>query len=118
VGGKKQTRVGLWEKINLQKKLRSGLRKGKEKRVNLGWHKDRKENPISAPSIHVGALVGAGSLWPCSTIDSPHQHFFSKHLKRKTKRKTVYIKKQGWQPIHTRSTRQIKAQKHKPVKNI
>jgi hypothetical protein len=32
--------------------------------VNLGWHRDRKENPISAPSIHVGALVGAGSLWP------------------------------------------------------
>jgi len=30
----------------------------------LGWHRDRKENPISAPSIHVGALVGAGSLWP------------------------------------------------------
>jgi len=27
--------------------------------VNLGWHRDRKENPISAPSIHVGALVGA-----------------------------------------------------------
>jgi hypothetical protein len=25
---------------------------------------DREENPISAPSIHVGALVGAGSLWP------------------------------------------------------
>jgi len=25
---------------------------------------DRKENPVSAPSIHVGALVGAGSLWP------------------------------------------------------
>jgi hypothetical protein len=32
--------------------------------VNLGWHRDRKENPISAPSIPVGALVGAGSLWP------------------------------------------------------
>jgi hypothetical protein len=31
--------------------------------VNLGWHRDRKENPISAPSIHVGALVGAASLW-------------------------------------------------------
>ncbi len=30
----------------------------------------------------------------------------------------MYIKKQGWQPIHTRSTRQIKAQKHKPLKNI
>jgi len=32
--------------------------------VNLGWHRDRKENPMSAPSIHVGALVGAASLWP------------------------------------------------------
>jgi hypothetical protein len=31
--------------------------------VKLGWHRDRKENPISAPSIHVGALVGAASLW-------------------------------------------------------
>ncbi len=34
------------------------------KEVNLGWHMDRKENPISAPSIHDGALVGAGSLSP------------------------------------------------------
>jgi hypothetical protein len=42
--------------------LRNGLRKGKGKKVNLGWHNDRKENPISAPSIHVGALVGASSL--------------------------------------------------------
>ncbi len=32
------------------------------KKKNQGWHRDRKENPISAPSIHVGALVGAGSL--------------------------------------------------------
>ncbi len=31
--------------------------KGQTKIVNLGWHRDRKENPISAPSIHVGALV-------------------------------------------------------------
>jgi hypothetical protein len=45
-------------------KLRSGRRKGKEKTVKLGWHMDEKENPISAPSIHVGALVAAGSLWP------------------------------------------------------
>jgi hypothetical protein len=50
------------EKIKLPKNLRSGLRKGKHKKST--W--DRKENPISAPSIHVGALVGAGSLWPCS----------------------------------------------------
>jgi hypothetical protein len=52
----------------LQKKTEvraeKGLRKGKRKEVNLGWHRDRKENPITAPSIHVGALVGPGSLWP------------------------------------------------------
>jgi len=30
----------------------------------LGWHKDRKENPINAPPIHVGALMGASSFWP------------------------------------------------------
>jgi hypothetical protein len=34
------------------------MRKGKEKRVNLGWHKDRKENPISAPSIHDWCIGG------------------------------------------------------------
>ncbi len=56
--------VGGGEKIKLQKTLRSGLRKGNEKKVNMGWHMDRKENPISAPSIHIGALVGDGSLWP------------------------------------------------------
>jgi hypothetical protein len=38
--------------------------KGQTKKINLGWHMDRKENPIGAPSIHVGALVGANSLWP------------------------------------------------------
>jgi hypothetical protein len=41
-----------------------GWEKGKQKKVNLGWHRHRKENRISAPSIHVGALVGAGALWP------------------------------------------------------
>jgi hypothetical protein len=39
-------------KVKKKNKLRSGLGKGKEKKVNLGWHRDRKENPISAPSIH------------------------------------------------------------------
>jgi hypothetical protein len=43
--------------------LRLRLRKAKEKKVNLGWHRDRKEKPISAPSICVGALVGVGSFW-------------------------------------------------------
>jgi hypothetical protein len=53
------------EKIKFQKE-RTEIRaeKGKTKKINLRWHKDRKENPISAPSIHVGAPVGAGSLWP------------------------------------------------------
>jgi len=34
------------------------------KKVNMGCHMDRKENHINAPSIHIGALVGSGSLWP------------------------------------------------------
>jgi hypothetical protein len=46
----------------LQKKTEIRAEKGQTKNVNLGWHRDRKENSISAPSIHVGALVGAGSL--------------------------------------------------------
>jgi len=40
--------------------LRLGLRKAKETKVNLGWHKDRKDKPISAPSIHVG---GCWFIW-------------------------------------------------------
>jgi len=36
------------------------LRKGKENKINLRWHRVRKENPISAPSIRVGAPVGVG----------------------------------------------------------
>jgi hypothetical protein len=40
------------------------VEKKQRKKVNLRWHRDRKYNPISAPSIHVGALVGASSLWP------------------------------------------------------
>ncbi len=38
-----------------KKRAENGQRK---KQVNLGWHKDRKESPINAPSIHVGALGG------------------------------------------------------------
>jgi hypothetical protein len=30
----------------------------------MGWHRDREENPISAPSIHVGALVGVAHYGP------------------------------------------------------
>jgi hypothetical protein len=63
--GKKKKKTG-WgrgenkvpKKNEKKRKLRSGLRKGKQKNVNLGWRRDRKENPISAPSIHGGSLVG------------------------------------------------------------
>jgi len=55
---------GWGEKIKFQKKTEIRAEKGQRKKVNLGWHRDRKENLMSAPSIHVGALVGAGSLWP------------------------------------------------------
>jgi hypothetical protein len=48
----------------LQKKTEIRAEKGQTKKVILGWHKDRKESPFSVPSIHVGALVGAGSRWP------------------------------------------------------
>jgi hypothetical protein len=67
---KKGNRVGGGGKIKLQKKAEIRAEKVQTKKVNLGWHRDRKENPISAPSIHVGALMGAGSLWP---NDSPKE---------------------------------------------
>jgi hypothetical protein len=38
------------------------VEKRQTKKVNLGWHEDKKNNPINAPSIHVGALVGARSF--------------------------------------------------------
>jgi hypothetical protein len=40
------------------------IEKGPKQKVNLGWPKDRKENPINALSTHIGALVGANSLSP------------------------------------------------------
>jgi hypothetical protein len=40
------------------------VEKGQRKKVNLKWHKVKKENFINAPSIHVGALVSVGSFWP------------------------------------------------------
>ncbi len=62
--------MGRGEKFQKQKKKRTEIRaeKGQRKKVNLGWHRDRKESPVSAPSIHVGPLVGAGSLWPFETL--------------------------------------------------
>jgi hypothetical protein len=74
---KKKQRSGKknWEgggqEIKLQKrKRRSGLRKGKQNKVNLGWHRDRKENPISAhPStlVHWWVLVHSGPFLTSTT---------------------------------------------------
>jgi hypothetical protein len=54
-----------------QKKTNLGCGKGKKKGqlefatlVSPGTGRDEKGAPMSAPSIHIGALVGAGSLWP------------------------------------------------------
>jgi hypothetical protein len=55
-------------KKKVPKKNQPGLRKGPKKKgqlefatlVNPGTGRDEKGPPISAPSIHVGALVGAG----------------------------------------------------------
>jgi hypothetical protein len=50
--------------------VQKGLRKGKEKSqhvlttlVSTGTGRDEKGTLISAPSIQIGALVGAGSGW-------------------------------------------------------
>jgi hypothetical protein len=51
---KKESRWGAGRK-SLQKKTEMRAEKVQTKKVNLGWHRDRKENPITAPSIHVGA---------------------------------------------------------------
>jgi len=55
-------------------KLRLRLIKGKKttkKKINLGWHKDRKKKLIIAPSIHAGALMGVGSFWPAPSTRCP-----------------------------------------------
>jgi hypothetical protein len=58
-GKKKGNWVRVGKKIKFpKKKLRSGLRKDKQKKLNLEWHMDRKENPISAPSIHPSWCTG------------------------------------------------------------
>jgi len=57
-------RVGGWGgKVSKWKKPKLGSGRGKNK-VNLPTTLRQKENPISAPSIQVGAPVGAGSLRP------------------------------------------------------
>jgi hypothetical protein len=66
--------VGGGEKIKLQKKIEMRVEKGQIKKVKLGWHRDRKKNPITAPSIHVGALMDAGSLWPSYLTKSATGH--------------------------------------------
>jgi hypothetical protein len=51
-----------WGENKVAKKTNIRVNNGQTKKINLGWHMDKKKNPISSPSIHVGALVGVGSL--------------------------------------------------------
>jgi hypothetical protein len=51
-GGRGENKVAKKPEIRAEK--------GQTKRVNLGWHRDRKENPISAPSIH---FCCTGGCW-------------------------------------------------------
>jgi hypothetical protein len=66
--------MGGEEKKFAKKTNQLGLMKGKKKKnkgqlelatlVSPMTGRDEKGAPISAPSIHIGALVGTGSLWP------------------------------------------------------
>jgi len=58
----KKTGWGAKRNKVAKKKTKIRVGKGQTKKINLGWHKDRKENPVNAPSIHVGELVGLGSF--------------------------------------------------------
>jgi hypothetical protein len=51
---KKNTGWGARRKYSCKKKLRSGLKKGIQKKSTCDGAGIKKENPISAPSIHVG----------------------------------------------------------------
>jgi hypothetical protein len=52
-----------------QPRLRKGKKKGQLEFTTLvSPGRDQKGAPIGAPSIHIGALVGAGSLWPLPTF--------------------------------------------------
>ncbi len=75
MGGGKNWEGGRGNKVAKKTEIRA--EKGQIKEVNLGWHRDQKENPISAPSIHVGALVGAGSVHPSIEfhLEGPVQWF-------------------------------------------
>jgi len=59
---KKKKLNGEWGENKVAKKTKIKAENGQTKKINLGWHMDKKDNPISSPSIHVGALVGVGSL--------------------------------------------------------
>ncbi len=48
-----ENKVAKKAEIRVEKRLR----KRKQRKVNLEWHKDKKNNPISAPSIHVGVQL-------------------------------------------------------------
>jgi len=64
--------VGGKEKKKFPKKKPTWAEEREEKKGQLEFAtlvsprtgRDEKNAPMNAPSIHIGALVGAGSLWP------------------------------------------------------
>jgi hypothetical protein len=65
----KKPGVGWGENKVPKKKTEIRAEKGQTKKVNLRWHRDRKENHISVPSIHPRWCTGrcwftlAGRRW-------------------------------------------------------
>ncbi len=76
---KKKTGARWWENKVAKKNWDQGwsalisAEKRQTKSVNLGWDRDRKDNPISTPSVPVGPLVGAGSLAGVNQQPPMHQ---------------------------------------------
>jgi hypothetical protein len=78
---KKKLGGGRGKKIPKKNKIEIRAEKGQRKKANQGWHKDRKEDSITASSIHVGWCTSgcwfilASSLFLLvrrSTISHPH----------------------------------------------
>ncbi len=63
----KENWVGAGEKIKFQKnKTEIRSEKGQTKKVNLGWHRDRKEKRI--PSVHHPARWCTVECWFCLAV--------------------------------------------------
>jgi hypothetical protein len=71
--------------------------KGQRKKVKLGWQRDRKENPITAPAIHSSIHSSIHPRWcsggRCFTLAPTRYHM---NPKRKGKKKKKGEREGGW----------------------